>query len=350
MNPMQFYQLMLNETNGGLITAIGNVADAEAVNLGMSASDADVQAFKNAILLAYKAGNIPFDNLGNNQFQSLAGWAEVPFECGQPDEQYVYGYFIDNATQTSIGGNTVISELLRNQLAEALGTVLCERPPEVQAPPPLTLECNAPGGVAGDDPQIVGWLAQASATDGCDVVTVSHDAPAFFSAACPPGNATVVTFQSSTDSCGASDAASSMVTVTDTTAPAVQGGAEDLYCMWPPNHEYVCFTKEQFDPIIEDSCSEPTSWSFAGCASDQADDDVGAGDGNTTGDCVVAGDGAGFCVRAERQAAGGGAQNGRRYAVAVVAADACGNSSEAVVIGYVHVPHNAGGSEDCLGP
>ncbi len=429
MNRAQFYSLMLNETNGSLITAIGNGADAEATLLGMAPPNTDVAAFKTGIKLAYKAGNISADNMGNNRFQSMAGWAELPFSCGEPDMQYVYGYFIDDATVTSVGGNTVVSELLREEVASALQTVLCQRPPEVTVPSPLTVECSALGGVPGDDAAIATWLDQAAATDACDVVSVGNDAPAFFPVDCPEGTTnTTVTFTSSTDTCGQSDADSSTVTVEDTTAPVLSGvpadatvecdavpsppvvtasdvcagaldvgfeeektdgdcpgnftldrtwsaidscgnsteetqvltvqdttppevtpGAEVLYCLWPPNHQYVCFGLEDFAPQITDNCSEPVDWVFAGCQSNQPDDAQGAGDGHTTDDCVVAGDGSGFCVRAERGASVADAKGGRLYAVSVIATDACGNSSDAVVIGEVRVPFKGAEANGCVG-
>lgn len=425
-NPDEFYALMLNESLGGLITAVSSVADAEAVLLGMAPDDADVGAFKAGIRLAYKAGNIPAPGDGNNRYQSMAGWSEVPFACGSPDAQYVYGYFIDDATVTSIGGNAVIGELLREEVAGALATVLCQRPPEVTVPPPLSVECSTPGGVPGNAAPIVAWLGQASASDACDVVSVSHDAPAFFPVDCPAGSTTTtVTFSSSTDSCGESASDSSTVLVPDTTPPVLMGVPADatvecdavpdpplvtasdvcagdlpvgfadqetegdcpgnyildrswsaadtctnavleiqvltvqdttppevtasdeiVHCLWPPNHKYVCFGREDFAPAITDNCSEPIEWVFAGCQSSQADN--ATGDGNTTEDCVVAEDGNGFCVRAERAAAGAGAKDGRFYSISVVATDSCGNASEPVVVGTVHVPFNGAGARSCL--
>lgn len=426
-DPQEFYSLMLNESLGGLLAAIWSVADAEAILLGMAPGDADVAAFKAGIRLAYKAGNISADGDGNNRYQSMAGWGELPFSCGSPDTQYVYGYFIDDATVTSIGGNPVIGELLREELAGALGTVLCQRPPVVTVPPPLTVECSALGGTPANAAAIVGWLGQASASDACDAVTVSDDAPAFFPADCPAGSAiTTVTFSSSTDSCGESASDSSTVrvadttppvlagvpadatvecdavpdpppvtasdicagdlpvgfeeqrtdgdcpgnyvldrswsaadtclnpaqeaqvlTVQDTTPPEVTASGEIVHCLWPPNHKYVCFGQDDFAPEITDNCSEPIEWVFAGCQSNQADNATGSGDGNTTADCVVAEDGSGFCVRAERAAAGAGAKDGRRYAVSVVATDACGNASDPVIVGNVHVPFNGAGAKGC---
>jgi hypothetical protein len=428
MNPAQFYSLMLNETVGSLDNAIDSVVNGEAALLGMDAADPDVVAFKSGFLLAYKAGNIPAANPGNNRYQSMAGWADFPFSCNEPDRQYVYGYMIDNATTTTIGGNTVVSELLREEVADAMSSVLCERPPELSIPAPLTVECSEAGGVSGNDAQIEAWLDQAVATDACDAVDTSDDAPAFFPVDCPvAGASTAVEFTTTSDSCGNSVSDSSSVTVEDTTAPVLEGvpadatvecdavpgppevsagdvcagplavafgeeetagecpgnytlertwsasdtcsneaveeqtltvedttppdvasSAEDLHCLWPPNHKYVCFGMDDFAPQLTDNCSEPIAWAFAGCSSDQPDDANGGGDGHTTEDCLVADDGDSFCVRAERGASGAGAKAGRRYSVSVVATDACGNASNPVAIGSVHVPFKGEGAGSCI--
>jgi hypothetical protein len=126
----------------------------------------------------------------------------------------------------------------------------------------------------------------------------------------------------------------------------VEVGEDDLYCLWPPNHWYVCFDKGQFSPTITDNCSEPIEWTLDGCASDQPDDAKDDawpgwnGDGRTTRDCAADPAGGGFCVRAERAGGGPDAQAGRRYAVTIVAADACGNTAAPSPIGNVHVPHD----------
>jgi hypothetical protein len=150
-----------------------------------------------------------------------------------------------------------------------------------------------------------------------------------------PGRYVLTRTWASTDRCGNATARSQVITVVDTTPPVVARGEADLHCLWPPSHWFVCFGREDFAPVVTDNCSEPVTWSFAGCASDQPADSTG--DGDTEADCVVAPDGSGACVRSERQ---GGVPAGRRYAVAIVAVDACGNASEATPIGNVHVPHD----------
>ena len=107
---------------------------------------------------------------------------------------------------------------------------------------------------------------------------------------------------------------------------------------------------------MADNCSEPVTWSFVGCASDQPDDAPDRaypgwnGDGSTVDDCVVAADGRGFCVRAERAGTGPTAREGRHYGVAIVAEDECGNVSPETVVGMIHVPHDsrAGSTKACL--
>ena len=93
----------------------------------------------------------------------------------------------------------------------------------------------------------------------------------------------------------------------------------------------------------------------AGCASDQPDEAPDPawpgwnGDGNTTRDCQLGAGGLNFCVRSERCGNGPGsrAQEGRRYGVAVVASDACGNQSEPTGIGRIWVPHDQGSGPTC---
>ena len=149
-----FYDIMLNESNGGLINAIRSAVNEEARNLGMSDADPEVQSLKSNIRLAYKGGNIPIDSqICNDRYQSIAGWVEISFFCGEPVRQYVFGYFIDDASQTSICGGTVVKELLRQEIRAALETI--DRiPPDGSITSPQECECFGPNalpvGVADD--------------------------------------------------------------------------------------------------------------------------------------------------------------------------------------------------------
>jgi hypothetical protein len=129
----------------------------------------------------------------------------------------------------------------------------------------------------------------------------------------------------------------------DALPPQVASSQSDLACLWPPNHQYVCFDAAAFSPVIADNCAASPSWEFAACTSDQPDN--GKGDGNTVDDCVLAADGQGFCARAERA---GDAKAGRRYGLDVVATDACGNASAPGDLGNIHVPHHASPALACV--
>jgi hypothetical protein len=143
---------------------------------------------------------------------------------------------------------------------------------------------------------------------------------------------------------------SSDVVVRDTTPPAVEAGADDLRCLWPPNHRYVCYGREALAAKVDDLCGGVVAWRFSGCASDQPDDadesdpkSPWGGDGHTTEDCVIRQDGNELCVRAERAGTGPGADGGRRYEVSVVAVDDCGNESLPTAVGRIRVPHDLSG-------
>ncbi|MGH9318565.1 MAG: hypothetical protein ACRD3V_01545 [Vicinamibacteria bacterium] len=142
-----------------------------------------------------------------------------------------------------------------------------------------------------------------------------------------------------------SQGSSAAISVIDTLSPVVVASDADLQCLWPPNHDYVCFDAGQVGPVVTDNCAASPAWAFTACTSDQPDD--GAGDGSTTNDCVLSPDPQGFCARAERA---GGISAGRRYLLNVEAVDACGNASAFTDIGNVHVPHNARSAGMCIAP
>jgi hypothetical protein len=147
-----------------------------------------------------------------------------------------------------------------------------------------------------------------------------------------------------------------VITVVDTTPPVITPGSDDLFCLWPPNHRYVCFSKNDFSPEITDNCSYPIEWRFVGCPSTEPDDAPGkgtgkdkpkGGEGSTRNDCVVCDDGQTFCVRSERSGTGKD-EDGRRYDVVITATDACGNTSGPVTIGTIHVPHDESDAQGCI--
>jgi hypothetical protein len=138
-------------------------------------------------------------------------------------------------------------------------------------------------------------------------------------------------------------------TVVDLIPPEVVPSDEDLYCLWDPEHLYVCFEHDDFSPTVTDNCAQPPSWLFTDCTSDQPEDapDDGDpnGDGHTVNDCVVGAGSDDVCARAER--AGQDAE-GRRYALEAEATDDCGNVSAAATFGHLYVPHDQNPALMCI--
>ena len=110
-----FRQIMLNEvSDNGLQTAINAIIDQEAALIEMPAPD--VQAFKNGLLFAHKAGNI----LGT-AYESDAGWVSLSINGGAGTRQFVYGHFVDNASINTLPSfDSRTAELLRSAVRESL--------------------------------------------------------------------------------------------------------------------------------------------------------------------------------------------------------------------------------------
>ena len=201
-------------------------------------------------------------------------------------------------------------------------------PPVLTVPAPIDLECNAQGGVPGDDPQILAWLAMADAVDECSEATVTDDAPDFFPAGCPPeGQDTIVTFTAA-DACGTSTSDDSTVTVVDATPPMLTCEvSEEL--LWPPNHKFVDvgFT---FDTT--DVCSEVTV-----AISVTSDEDPAKKNGrqNKCPDAIIGED---MSVQLRKERLGQG--DGRVYVITATATDECGNQT--VCSAEVGVPKSMG--------
>jgi hypothetical protein len=213
--------------------------------------------------------------------------------------------------------------------ASADVTVADTMAPTVTAPSPLVLECNTQGGVDGTDPQIVAWLASASADDQCaGSLPVTNDAPEFFPAGCTPGATTVVEF-SAVDDCNNVGTASSTVTVADTqgpiftTQPSLGDGCSYI---WPPSHGLVYYDLDDTGFEAEDVCFSVASVGFSGCSSSQEfEDGGGQGDGYSQIDCAYAPEL--LELRAERAANCriGQTRIGRLYSSGLDAADTCNN-------------------------
>lgn len=109
-----FVQIMLNDTNdNSLVTAINAIVDQEAALIEMPA--ADIQAFKNGLQFAHKAGNI------GTAYESDAGWVSLPINGGADARQYVFGHFLDAATVNTLPSfDARTAELLRTAIRESL--------------------------------------------------------------------------------------------------------------------------------------------------------------------------------------------------------------------------------------
>lgn len=197
-------------------------------------------------------------------------------------------------------------------------------------PADTTVECDA-----------VPAPATPTATDNCDPGPRIDFTETRRDGRCP-GDHVLTRTWTATDRCDNAKAEVQIMTVVDTTPPVITPGSSTLYCLWPPNHEMAAFRHDQFSPEIRDACSDPVTWRFADCASDQPANDIG--DGNTEEDCILSPNGLSLLVRAERQ---GTQPLGRHYGISVVATDACGNASDPTVIGRIYVPHEQSLHETC---
>lgn len=258
-------------------------------------------------------------------------------DCSTGDYQYgafvdtldrcTHSFFVPWGVQEDVNGDAVWSEGDTIKTHGAVVTATTDKLPPVfdSVPADMTVSCEAV-----PDPAVL------SATDTCDdspdiqFTSVREDGN------CPYNYVLTRTWTAS-DNTGHTSSVDQTIIVEDTTPPDIQAEDDDLYCVWPPNHKYVCFDRDDFDPLVTDNCSVSQDWFFADCQSDQADN--GRGDGNTINDCVVSHDAQKICVRAERS---GRDREGRRYAVSISATDECGNTSVPVVIGNIHVPHDRG--------
>jgi hypothetical protein len=105
---------------------------------------------------------------------------------------------------------------------------------------------------------------------------------------------------------------------------------------WPPNHQYVTFAAADLAESVTDNCSDlsPADLVITNAASNEPNNDIGVGDGNTIDDIVISPGGGAVQLRAERQGTG----SGRIYTVTLEVTDDWGNQGEATV--EIQVPHS----------
>ena len=136
-----------------------------------------------------------------------------------------------------------------------------------------------------------------------------------------------------TDPMDLSDTENTSVTIKDTKPPTITVQLTPAE-LWPPNHKMADVTATV---VAQDLCDPHPSIVLTSIVSDEPDDALGNGDGNTTDDIQQAAIGTSdfnFRLRAERAGSG----DGRVYTVTYTATDACGLSTAAAA--NVLVPHH----------
>lgn len=306
------------------------IIDQEAASLGLTAGE--ISNFKSNAAAAWKGGSY---GLSDGQYRTLAGWVRLPFACEGVTREYVYGNFVNAASDLDTQGTgddisvfAVGSELLRDVISEALISTLCARPPEITtAASDLTVECDGAGNVA----ELNAWLNSnggATASDDCGNVSWSNDFAGFSFACGATGSVTVTFTATSDDGCVTSTSQTTATfTIQDTVAPdAVCAVGVDT--LWSSNHDLV---NVGLSVSVSDTCDDDPQVSVE-VFSDEDDSDV-TGSGRHSSDAAdIAPDT--LRLRAERKGNG----DGRVYLIVVTAEDDCGNIGRTCCT--VTVPHN----------
>jgi hypothetical protein len=196
----------------------------------------------------------------------------------------------------------------------------------------LNVSCNmAPAAVCQDVTVSAGedCMAEASIDGGSsdpdgDPITITQD---------PAGpyelGDTAVTL-TITDDKGVIDTCTATVTVEDTTAPEFSCSVTPNV-LWPPNHRMVLIRPSL---TLADACDESPEVTIESITSNEPDNSIGTGDGNTTDDIQVI-DGE-IYLRSERNGRG----RGRIYTITFQAEDESGNVTLCETT--VTVPHHQG--------
>jgi hypothetical protein len=134
-----------------------------------------------------------------------------------------------------------------------------------------------------------------------------------------------------TDTKGASDMDTVLITIQDTTAPIIGTVTASPGTLWPPNHKMVPVTVAV---SVSDLCDEIPVCQIISVSSNEPVN--GLGDGDTAPDWVITGN-LTLNLRAERSGRG----TGRVYTSTIQCTDASDNSSTKTVT--VNVPHDQRG-------
>ena len=359
----QAFSLMIRDT-----ASFEAIVDAEAAGLGLSA--AAIDDFKSHRDSALKAGSY---GLSDGQYQSVAGWAMLPYKdvtCASAPRQYVFGAFIDAASDISqsfsIRGTGV--ELFREQIRAALESwAACEADlvvTKTDSPDPILAGTNmvytvkvtntGPGDALSvtlkdklpsetvfvSNVAAVGWNcvnppAGQTGTITCTTASLPAGAAATFiieaRVSCDVVNGTNIINSATASSVTLDRVAANNTTATSTIVsnpPPIVNATVATDTLSPPNHDLV---NVGLTAIASDgACPAPTSFAVS-VFSDE--DDQSANEPANSPDAKDIGVSA-LRLRAERSSSG----DGRVYLVVVKATDSGGATGFSTVT--VVVPQN----------
>jgi hypothetical protein len=198
-------------------------------------------------------------------------------------------------------------------------------PPDIQVPAQSVIVPNDPGECSA----VI--QLDVTATDDCGAPQVFCQPPS--DEPFPVG--TQETVCTAVDGAGNTDTGSFDVTVQDVEPPVINISPVPV-TLWPPNHQYVTLTGADLVESVTDNCEglSLADLMITGAVSNEPDNEIGVGDGNTVDDIVITPGGASVMLRAERQ----GTNSGRIYTVTLEVTDDWGNTAEGTV--EVQVPHS----------
>ena len=188
-------------------------------------------------------------------------------------------------------------------------------PPEIQVPAQSVIVPNDPGECSA----VI--QLDVTATDDCGAPQIFCEPPS--DEPFPVG--TQETVCTAVDGAGNTDTGSFDVTVEDVEPPVIVISPVPL-TLWPPNHKYVTLTGADLVESVTDNCEglSLADLVITGAVSNEPDNEIGVGDGNTIDDIVITPGGSSVLLRSERQ----GTNSGRIYTVTLELTDEWGNTTE----------------------